>query len=149
MNDQQIRLDQLIERLRERRCRITPQRVAILQALLEAEGHPSVEEIYEEVRKTFPMTSLATVYKTIALLREIGEVLELEFEPSGNRYDAHHPEPHPHLICTRCGRIDDGQAIPLEVIQAAMAASPRFAVRGYRLDIYGLCLECQRSGDLE
>jgi Fur family peroxide stress response transcriptional regulator len=142
---QQTRLHQLIQRLREHECRITPQRVAILQALLDAKGHPSVEEIYEQVRQAFPMTSLATVYKTVALLKEMGEILELEFEPEGNRYDVHHPEPHPHLICTRCGRIFDGQAIPLDTLRTAMAVLPRFAVSGYRLDIYGLCPECQHN----
>lgn len=145
MTEQQTRLHQLIQRLREHECRITPQRVAILQALLDAQGHPSVEEIYERVRQAFPMTSLATVYKTVALLKEMGEILELEFEPEGNRYDVHHPEPHPHLICTRCGRIYDGQAIPPEILQTAMAVLPRFAVSGYRLDIYGLCPECQHN----
>ncbi len=51
--------------------------------------------------------SLATVYKTITLLKQAGEVLELQFSDLGNRYDGRRPTPHPHVICTACGAIVD------------------------------------------
>ena len=56
----------------------------------------------EKVKKVFPTTSLATVYKTVALLKELNEVLELGFPEGSNRYDGNKPYPHPHLICTKC-----------------------------------------------
>lgn len=87
------RLDEIIDKLRERECRITPQRVAILKILLDSCDHPSVEEVYEQVRINFPTTSLATVYKTVNLLKEIGEILEIGFADGSNRYDATSPTP--------------------------------------------------------
>ena len=53
------------------------------------------------------MTSLATVYKTITLLKEMGQVLELGFSDDSSRYDGRNPTPHPHLICVRCKKIVD------------------------------------------
>ena len=86
MTDQKTRLDQMISKLREREYRITPQRLAILKILAVSKGHPSVEKIYAQVKKDFPTTSLATVYKTLIVMKEVGEVLELGFSDDSNRY---------------------------------------------------------------
>ena len=75
MAEHPARLEQMVARLKELNCRITPQRLAILKILAVSKGHPSVEEIYAQVQANFPMTSLATVYKTVTLLKEAGEVL--------------------------------------------------------------------------
>jgi Fur family peroxide stress response transcriptional regulator len=72
MANPEARLDELIVRLREQRHRLTPQRMAVLRILAVSEGHPSVEQIYQRVKADFPMTSLATVYKTVTLLKEMG-----------------------------------------------------------------------------
>ncbi len=100
MDSPKGRLDQIITKLRARDCRITPQRVAILKIFLSSEEHPSVEQVYAQVKANFPTTSLATVYKTVHLLKEIGEILEIGFADGSNRYDGNKPYPHPHLICT-------------------------------------------------
>ena len=60
-------------------------------------GHPSVEQVYESLKADFPTTSLATVYKTVTLLKEMGEILELAFGNDGSRYDGNKAYPHPHL----------------------------------------------------
>ncbi len=103
------RLEQIIAKLRERDFRITPQRIAILKIFLGSVEHPSVEQVYRQVKPDFPTTSLATVYKTVNLLKEVGEILEIGFADGGNRYDGNKPYPHPHLICTRCKTIVDPQ----------------------------------------
>ena len=69
MPDPKLRLNQIIDRLKENQRRITPQRMAVLKILAESEGHPSVEKIYEKVKKQFPTTSLATVYKSVAVIK--------------------------------------------------------------------------------
>ena len=79
MNDIQKRLDEILTKLRQREFRITPQRIAILKAFLQRQDHPGVEQVYEEVKVNFPTTSLATVYKTVNLLKEVGEILEISF----------------------------------------------------------------------
>ena len=102
MADPQVRLEEMVKKLRERQCRMTPQRVALLRLLAASEGHPSAAHLYDRLRAQFPTTSLATVYKTLSLLDEMGEVLELGFSEDDNRYDGNKPYPHPHLICIRC-----------------------------------------------
>ena len=81
------RLGHIISKLKEREFRITPQRIAVLKILAESKAHPSAETIYETVKKDFPTTSLATIYKTIALAKELGEVMELGFSDGSNRFD--------------------------------------------------------------
>ena len=71
------RYDQLLARLRRDGFRLTPQRMAVLRVLAEDTGHPTVEQVYDRVRCDYPTTSLATIYKTIDMLKGIGEVLEL------------------------------------------------------------------------
>ena len=73
------RLNQMLSKLKEHNFRLTPQRLAVLKVLAVSEGHPTVERIYETVRAEFPTTSIATIYKTVNLLKQLNEVLELGF----------------------------------------------------------------------
>jgi len=145
LQDNEMRLEHMLSSLKERGQRITPQRLAILRILASSEGHPSVEEIYSVVVKDFPTTSLATVYKTITLLKELGEVLELEFSRGSNRYDGSKPFPHPHVVCTRCNRIVDPDLESLSALTAEVSEQTGFKVVNHRLDFYGLCPECQKE----
>ncbi len=135
----------MLSKLRESGQRITPQRIAILEILAKSEGHPSVEEIYKVVAKDFPTTSLATIYKTVTLLKELGEVLELEFSQGSNRYDGSKPFPHPHVVCTNCKKIIDPDLESLGAMTAEVSQQTGFKVAYHRLDFYGLCPECQKD----
>ncbi|MFO7599235.1 MAG: transcriptional repressor [Candidatus Desulfacyla sp.] len=139
------RLEQMLDKLREQHFRITPQRIEVLRILARSNGHPSVETIYEEVKRVFPTTSLATVYKTVTLLKELNEVLELGFPEGGNRYDGARPDPHPHLICTKCHRIIDPDLESLEGVTDELAAETGFQIISHRLDFFGICPECQEK----
>lgn len=145
MSVEETRFETMLERLREHRFRITPQRLAVLRILSRSEGHPSVETIYEQVKQDFPTTSLATVYKTVALLKQLGEVLELGFPEGGNRYDGKRPFPHPHLICTKCGRIEDPDPAGLADLTQQLASNTGFHVVTHRLDFFGLCADCWKQ----
>jgi Fur family peroxide stress response transcriptional regulator len=139
-------LQELISRIRQRGGRLTPQRVAVLRVLAASDRHPSVEQIYERIRPEFPTTSLATVYKTVTLLKEMGEVLELGFADGSNRYDGNRPYPHPHLVCTRCGAIRDLEVPALADIVDQVSQNVGYQILSHRLDFYGLCPECQGDG---
>jgi Fur family peroxide stress response transcriptional regulator len=145
MSTPQKRLDELTAKLKTRGYRLTPQRIAILKILVASTGHPSVEQIYENVKVDFPTTSLATVYKTVALLKEMGEILELGFGTEGNRYDGNKPYPHPHLICVKCKSIFDPDISGLSQLPQQVAQMTGFQIRGHRLDFYGICPQCQGS----
>ena len=137
------RLDQMILKLKGHDFRITPQRLAVLKVLAASEGHPSVERIYESVRFQFPTTSIATIYKTVALLKQENEVLEISFPDGSNRYDGNKPYPHPHLICTRCKKIIDPDLSSLEDLAKEVTKETGFQIHTHRVDFFGLCRECQ------
>nr|WP_281432196.1 transcriptional repressor [Desulfatitalea alkaliphila] len=125
--------------------RITPQRLAILRAFADSHSHPSVDMVYAAVKPNFPTTSLATVYKTVVLLKELGEVMEIGFGEGGNRYDVRVPTPHPHLVCTRCRRILDAELDALDHLTETLAQSTGFRILSHRVDFYGICPECRRK----
>ena len=143
MPDPDTRLKELVAKLKERNHRLTPQRLAVLKILAAGEEHPSIERIYEQIRPDFPMTSLATVYKTVTLFKEMDEVLELGFNNGGNRYDGSKPYPHPHLICTQCGAIEDLEVDALRGIPHQVVQDTGYRIVSHRLDFFGICQKCQ------
>jgi Fur family peroxide stress response transcriptional regulator len=141
----QKRLDRMLDKLKARDFRITPQRMAVVKILAAGYGHPTVESIYEKVRKNFPTISVATVYKTVTLLKELNEVLELGFPQGSNRYDGSKPYPHPHLICTECGKIVDPDLASLTDMTQELISDTGFHIVSHRLDFFGVCPDCQRK----
>jgi Fur family transcriptional regulator, peroxide stress response regulator len=139
------RLEHMVESLRKSNHRITPQRLAVLDILADSHGHPSVEKIYEQVRVRFPTMSIATVYKTISMLKEINQVLELGFPDGSNRYDGNRPFPHPHVICTKCRSIIDPELDILNDLTQEVTRQTGFAITTHRLDFFGLCRACQEG----
>ena len=139
------RLEKMISSLKEKGCRITPQRLAVLKILAESKNHPSVERIYEQVKTVFPTTSLATVYKTVNLLKDLGEVLELGFADWGSRYDGNRPYPHPHVVCVKCGKIVDPEFPSMKDVAEEMERQSGFRITHHRLDFFGLCPACQKE----
>jgi Fur family peroxide stress response transcriptional regulator len=141
----QKRVEEMLSKLKSRDFRITPQRMAILKILAASESHPSVDAIYNEVKTLFPTTSLATVYKTVSLLKELDEVLELGFPDGSNRYDGYNPVPHPHAICMKCKKIMDPEQMNIDELSEEMSRKTGYKIFHHRLDFFGLCPECQQK----
>lgn len=139
------RLQVLRQRLADTGHRITPQRLCILEALVDSNRHPTAEDIFARVRKVSPTTSLATVYKTIETLKEMGEVQELEFGDGRYHYDGVDPVPHPHVVCTACGRIEDVLIAGVHTLQSQAGQASGFKITSQRLDFYGLCGPCRQT----
>jgi Fur family peroxide stress response transcriptional regulator len=139
------RVEEMLSKLKSRDFRITPQRLAVLKILAASEGHPSVDDIYKEVKAIFPTTSLATVYKTVSLLKELNEVLELGFPDGSNRYDGYNPVPHPHVICMKCKKIMDPELMNIDTLSEEMSRKTGYKIYHRRLDFFGLCPECQQK----
>ena len=142
MTDPDKRSDTIIQKLRENGHKITPQRLAIVKILAVSDGHPSVEDIYEQIRMDFPTMSLATVYRNIVLLKSLGEVLELGFPDGSNRYDGNTPVPHPHIICIQCKKIVDPVLDSLDKMKKEVALETGFKILNHRLDFFGICSSC-------
>ncbi len=128
------------ERCRSAGLKVTHQRAAIFTVLASTERHPSPEEVYEAVRPELPSISLATVYKVLDLFHRHGFLRKVSTERQAARYDAN-LGPHHHLICDRCGHIQDVQ-LPLAAPLAAPDAGD-FAVSHYDIIFHGLCGACR------
>jgi Fur family peroxide stress response transcriptional regulator len=139
------RFQQMLDKLKRLDFRITPQRLAVLRVLAASEDHPTAEQIFEKVKTEFPTTSLATIYKTIALLKGLNEVLELGFPDGSNRYDGNKPFPHPHVICTRCRKIMDPELMSLDELKDEISKKTGFRIQHHRMDFFGVCQECQEA----
>lgn len=120
--------------------RLTPQRMAIYEAVVGRTSHPSVAAVYDEVRRSFPGLSPATVYATLDLFARLGLVQEI----SGpvRRYDGRSAV-HVNLVCTRCGRVIDVADPALDPLRRRAAARARFRVSTVRFELHGLCQRCR------
>ncbi|MCB2193510.1 MAG: transcriptional repressor [Deltaproteobacteria bacterium] len=145
LEQSQRRIDEMTQALRDAGQRITPQRLAVLKILAKSSEHPSVERIYEQVVSEFPTTSLATVYKTLTLLKSLDQVLELGFAHWGSRYDGRSPNPHPHAVCQRCGAIADPDLPQAEEMAQEMARRSGYRIDRHQLDFFGLCPACRKK----
>ena len=145
MTDPQVRFEQLIARLKESEYRLTPQRVELIRLIAASEGHPSASHLYNQIKVQFPTMSLATVYKTLDLLKELGEVLEIGLRDDSH-YDGHKPYPHPHLICIKCQKIMDGELdSAVKNIVQEVERNFGFQILKHQLDFYGICPNCQNK----
>jgi len=141
--DPRVRRETMIAKLKEHGLRLTPQRLAVLKILARSADHPSVDMIFEQVKPDFPTTSLATIYKTVNLLKQLGEVVELDFSEESNRYDGNKPYPHPHLICTQCKTIVDPDVATASDLSKELAKKTGYQIVNHRLDFFGICPRCQ------
>ncbi|HUH66448.1 MAG TPA: transcriptional repressor [Syntrophales bacterium] len=124
------------------RLRLTPQRLAILEYLDGNKAHPSAADIYKAVSERYPMMSFATVYNTLDTLKEREQLLELSLDTGKRRFDPN-PEPHHHLICTRCRSIVDvHRSFPLDLRDAERCG---YDITGNHIDFYGICPKCKRK----
>jgi len=136
-----ISKDSLIGQLKDKGLKITPQRLAIIDALVEnREAHPGATLIYEEARKKARRVSLSTVYATLKEFSENGLIRQLEFDRMENRYDVDISD-HVNLICNRCGKILD-YYIPASLEPRDIARKSGFVVMETRLEFHGYCRDC-------
>lgn len=134
----------LAERCRAAGLKATPQRLAIFQALLRTDRHPSPEALYACVKEILPSISLGTVYKTLDSLEEAGLIAEVAQLFQTKRYDANEA-PHHHLICTGCGAITDFNHPSLDNLSPPVGIEG-FGAREMRIQILGLCASCAARG---
>jgi Fur family transcriptional regulator, peroxide stress response regulator len=133
-------IDVVVQTLKGKGLRVTPQRCAVYDNLLNRTDHPTVEQLIRDLNQSFPMSSQATVYSSLQALRAVGLVREVLLEEGISRYDAN-VEPHHHFQCRGCGAIEDisWSAFPsfnLEGLRAGLQAER------YEVTVHGLCDRC-------
>lgn len=142
----QARLDQkanwFIDRCKELGMKITPQRVAIYKELSMSFEHPSAEEIYNKIKGYYPNVSLTTVYRTLETFEKMGIISVVNTLYNAARYDAN-LEPHNHLICVRCKKVQDLYDESLNNL--TIKKSKDYKILGYNILVKGVCTECQKN----
>ncbi|MGI6449287.1 MAG: Fur family transcriptional regulator [Desulfitobacteriia bacterium] len=135
--------------LKEKGYKLTNQRQRVYEVVSENEGnHLNSQEIYEHVRQKYPEIGVATVYRTLALLEEMGLIYGVDFEDGFRRYELandHEEHRHHHLICLECGSIREVQEDLLGAIEEAITQNNNFRVINHRVKFYGYCEKCQQK----
>jgi Fur family ferric uptake transcriptional regulator len=140
------RFSRFRDHLRRQRLKSTAQRDTIAKAFFATQRHISVEELYNEVKQLNPHIGYATVYRTMKLLTECGLAAERHFREGEARYESAEKRHHDHLICESCGKIVEFAEDRIESLQREIAKKQGFALTGHKMELYGLCRSCRRSG---
>lgn len=133
-----------LQKLQEAGIRLTHQRLEIVHETVFASGHPSVSDIYEAVRLRMPTVSLDTVYRTMKKLAELGLIHPVGYSADGVRFDADRT-PHHHFLCAFCGEAYDFRSSELDIVPVPEQAKKIGTVRGSRMEVRGICRNCQKE----
>lgn len=133
-------LEAASERLRGAGYRVTKQRLAVCAFLHGNVSHPTVDDIYAGVKDVFPRMSVATVYKSVASLIDIGLVKPISQGLAATVYDASTDE-HAHFRCIHCNQITD---VPIDQTAVARVELDHCEIIGSSLEFYGFCASCRR-----
>jgi Fur family transcriptional regulator, peroxide stress response regulator len=136
------RLGEFVARCRKRGIAVTPQRLAVIGALLASENHPSPHEICAAVRRTHPHVSLATVHRILEQFCEVGEARKVTVLHDFARYDGN-VEPHHHVLCVRCRRVHDIEIPEVDKLLEGRTSLGQFALLRCSVEIDALCRRCQ------
>jgi len=131
----------LTETLRNHGMKITPQRLMIFKILENNTSHPSAEEVFKKVKKTYPTVSFTTIYKTLETLRELGEIKELTIDKDRKHYDPN-MNAHHHAICSVCKKIADIFEDFSPYVKLPGSMKNDFMAEGFQISFHGTCKEC-------
>lgn len=134
----------LLDRLRDRHWRVTPQRRVVAEVLDADDGHLTADAVLSRALERLPEISLATVYNTLNELVAMGELVEVAAGGGPKRYDRN-VAPHHHLVCTACGALKDVPARAVEPLSGSDRQG--FVVQDVEVVFKGLCPVCAPGGD--
>lgn len=124
--------------------RMTKQKKIIVEVLRSTKSHPTADWIYEQAKKQLPYLSLGTVYRNLNLLKNMGEIMELNYGSTYSRYDGN-PETHYHFQCQECGKVYDLDISPKEQLDTYAEDIKEHDIISHRLEFYGICQECKQK----
>ncbi len=132
--------------LKEKGFKLTSQRGSVLDTILENTGkHLSAEEIYDLVKINCPEIGLATVYRTMQVLDELGLVYKNNFDDGRTRYEITQNEDHQHhhLVCRKCGKVIEVEEDLLEQLEHQVEKKYNFSITNHKVKFFGYCNECK------
>jgi len=125
--------------------RLTPQRELILEVLEASSQHLDADALYERVKARDPDISLATIYRALALFKEMGLVEEHRLGEEHGHYEAVLDEPHYHFTCVSCGKVIEFDTPLVAQIEQRLSERVGVQVTSTHLYVSGLCTQCQTA----
>ena len=142
----QVNMKDITERLKGKKITLTPQRMAVAEYLSECDDHPTADQIHKAIKEKYPSISLATIYSTLELLKEHGQIQELSIRKRGKACFDPNPDIHHHFLCRKCGKIvglefDYPQSCPI-IAKDTVEGCKIEEMQAY---LYGICSDCLSS----
>jgi len=137
-------MDNITSTFKEKKLKLTPQRLAVYKYLISTKEHPSAEVIYKALQPDYPTMSLATVYKAVKTLVEVNLVKEINVGEGNFRYDGNNSD-HAHIQCTSCNQVNDLEGVSFSNLNKIAEDKSGYQVVYNKVFFYGLCKECQQS----
>ena len=152
-NHQLFGVEDLRGKLSEGGYKMTPQRKEILKIFVEHKDshHMSAEDVYAILRKNDSEIGLATVYRALDLLSDLGILVRMDFGDGCARYELNTTDPkahhHHHLICLKCKKVIEFEEDLLDELEADIAYKSGFKILNHEVKFFGYCKDCQAKGD--
>ena len=142
-SDRQKKIERLEAKCHERGIPVTVQRRVIFDALLNREDHPTIDQVYEDVKSRIPGVSRTTVYRTLETLAELGVAKKTSHFAAMARFDGN-MDHHHHLVCVRCDKVVDFADPVFRGLPLPDARRTGFDIVDFSVYFEGLCLQCKR-----
>ncbi len=145
MSNNEDTIEELKKIVKQKGLKYTEQREIVLLILINAQGHLSAEEVYNEIKTQYPDSNvgIATVYRALAFLEEVNLITSIAFGADGKKYESNAKAHHDHLICTLCGKIVEFVDDEIEKRQDRIAKKNKFKITSHSMQLYGTCTDCQ------
>jgi Fur family zinc uptake transcriptional regulator len=136
-------MEKFINILREKGYKITPQRRAVITALVNSDRFTTAQQILDCVKETSPDISLDTIYRNLTLLANLGVICEINTRgKDGNIYELLTTKHHHHLVCLSCGKAECLDFCPISPENLEEIDKKKFTITSHSLDFYGYCVNC-------
>ena len=129
----------------ERGMPLTKKRKVIISVIEKDPGHLDTEDVYKRAKMADPSISIATVYRSLKLMRDYCVIDYHSFGQEHQHFESTMKTHHDHFVCNVCGKIMEFADLSLEKLKSRVAKSHNFVMLGHRLEIYGLCSDCSKT----
>lgn len=138
-------INELKKIVKQRGLKYTEQREIVLDVLINADGHLSAEDVYNDIKNNYKDSNIgiATVYRALSFLEEVHLITSITFGTDGKKYESNTKSHHDHLICTSCGKIVEFMDEEIESKQEKIAKDNGFKITNHVMQLFGECKDCQ------
>lgn len=137
-------MDNITSIFKDKKLKLTPQRIAVYKYLKSTKEHPSAEVIYKALQEEYPTMSLATVYKALKTLVEVNLIQEINVGEGNFRYDGN-TDSHSHIQCLQCEKVDDIKDICFQDLNKKVSSYTDYEVLNNQIYFYGICKDCKKN----